>query len=84
MGRRKKRIWETWSDWDNESTKCNGCGEATDFGQGTQVVDDHDRAHRLCWPCWKRLSAEMEEEADELQKLKDEGKPVPPKQGTLF
>lgn len=84
MGRRKKRIWETWTDWDNESIKCNGCGTPTDYGQGTQVVDVHDKSHRLCWSCWKRMNEEMEEDAAEIRELKAAGKPVPPKQGTLF
>ena len=84
MGRKKKRLWETWSDWDNESVKCNGCGTPTDFGQGNQIVDEHEVAHRLCWPCWKRLHAELSEEEDERQARKDAGIPEPPKQKTLF
>lgn len=56
----------------------------TDDGHGNQVRDEHDRLYRLCWPCWQRLNAEMQEEMDEVQRLKEAGQPVPPKQGTLF
>jgi hypothetical protein len=84
MGRKKKRIWETWTDWDHVSAKCDGCATPTDDGHGNQVRDEHDRLHRLCWDCWKRLHVEMQEEIDEVAKLTEAGQPAPPKQGTLF
>jgi LSD1 subclass zinc finger protein len=83
---RKKRIWETWAEYEigSDSIKCSGCGTPTDYGQGSQAVDEHGKVHRLCWSCWKRYNAELEEECEARAARKAAGVPEPPMQKELF